>query len=87
MAFVLAYGMIGIVTGVTAVAYTSVFILHRIDLADVILHGTLAGFLGSTILAGGHASARWALHKLGIEITVSAKKLSKDENKSDVSKS
>ena len=78
VSFILAYAVMGMVMGVLVVAYGSLAFGPINSLEEVIGHAMLAGLTGSTMLAGGHVTARWALKQFGIEVVVTARKRGED---------
>ena len=79
--FFLAYALIGILFGVLALAYGSVFGTDTTSIDDVIRTSAIAGSAGALVLAGSNLSARLILKRLGIEIEVTVRK--KDEDRRD----
>ena len=75
----MAYIICGMAMGLLIIAYTSVFFGEIGAVDKIIGHSILAGLAGSTLLAGGHISVRWVLKKLGVEITLTARR--KDEDR------
>lgn len=71
--FLLAYLTIGASMGIVVGAYGHVF-FDAHDPLKLIGHALVAGIIGATLMAGGHVSARWFLDKLGIEVTITARK-------------
>lgn len=80
ISFVLAYAITGASMGVLTIAYANIF-FGTTDLSQVIGHSLLAGLAGSTLMAGGHVSARWVLKRFGIEVSITARKTSEDRRK------
>lgn len=76
--YVLAYGIIGVLFGVLALAYGGLFGAAVTTMDALIGQSVLAGAVGSITLASSNLSARWVLKKLGIEVVVSVRRRDED---------
>lgn len=73
-AYILAYGMVGVVFGVLTLAWGANFGVDTRSIDSVIGNSILVGGAGSLALASTNISARWVLKRLGIEVEVSVKR-------------
>lgn len=73
LSYILAYGILGMVFGVLAMAYGAMFGLDT-SMDKLIGNSVLAGSIGSFTLAATNISARVLLKRLGIEIQVTVKR-------------
>lgn len=74
LSYVVAYGIIGIMFGVLALAYGTFIGVTGQSMDSIIGNSVLAGAVGSITLASTNISARWILKRLGIEVQVTVRR-------------
>lgn len=79
--FFLAYVSLGVLFGALTFAYGATFGIGINSLDTLIGPSMLAGFGGSLSLASSNISARWLLHRLGVEVEVTVKRKDKRRTK------
>lgn len=82
ISYALAYGMVGMVFGILALAYGSVFGVQPGSVDSIIGQSIIAGAAGSLVLASTNISARWVLKRLGIEVLVTVRRAQEDRRAS-----
>ena len=78
LSYLVAYGIIGCMFGVLALAYGSFLGVGGQSIDSIIGNSILAGAVGSVVLASTNISARWILKRLGIEVQVTVTRKDKD---------
>lgn len=76
--YLVAYGIIGCMFGVLALAYGVFLGVGGQSIDSIIGSSIIAGAVGSVVLASTNISARWILKRLGIEVQVTVTRKDKD---------